>query len=223
MTEAQYFQKVDKIERLNRHHELLPKLKSRFSLVHAQYVDMILDQLLKAFSYDTEEVPVLTQRVVNQTVLQNRDDIFKSLLGKKYNIRTRLSVKINKFHDCTSDAERKDVSIAVNDIENELAALQKDIDYYERNGRMPLGEDDENSRAFFEIPGTIEGIDKRMNTVKVSIHNLEEKLAAFDFKIINDAMHPQHKKFQKMEATVKKWKELRVLLVNARKKLKDEV
>lgn len=59
------------------------------------------------------------------------------LYKKKDHLYSRRAVLSNKFHDCTSDAERRQISIAIGSIQTDIIRYRRLLDEYHTTGRLP--------------------------------------------------------------------------------------
>jgi hypothetical protein len=216
MTEAQYFQKVEKIEQLNRHCSLLERLKAGYSLINSMYVEQILSDLILAEKPQQKSVSITK---TDAPVIE-RDAILRDLLGKKYGLRKRLFVEINKFHNCTSNDERREVSISVNQMEKDIFELQRDITFYDENGRLPPSVKKEEDDTFI-VPNDLESIEKRLNACKVSISKTTSKIGSYDFKVVHDPEHAEYEDYKTDEKRLEKWKNYRIELKNKKHELQS--
>jgi hypothetical protein len=230
MTEATYYIKLSHIQQLNPENPLLQQLQGGFSAINALYCDRIwkkLDLDLLVISdekgSDTREgardgsACVATEGGIGLAT----DEIFKTMLAKKYYHRNQLRVASNKFHSCKNDEQRRAVSIEVNSLFDAFMAIQIDIQYYEKHGRLPASLEKEEADTFFDIPTTEGEVLAKIDSCHATISSIHRDLKEYDFRIRNDPNHTRYKSLMKLEARLKKWEKKKKLLWAERERYKQ--
>jgi len=158
----------------NPNHVLLPQLQKGHSTINEVYLRHALNKIQ----------PVKQVPPVDDVDLQKLYQIKSSLFGK----RAKLS---NRFHDCTTDAQRADLSDEIQVVQRQIERNMKAIKYYEEHGELPP----QDQR--FPIPKDPFAIVRKRNSLRSSISRLRKEIDTIGGY---PADHPDRKKLPKLEA-----------------------
>jgi hypothetical protein len=115
MTLAEFQLGVEKLKNKNPGHDILIILEERgFDLLTVEYLRLALAE--------PDEEPEIS---------------FARLQKQKASLYSKRAVKSNKFHECTTDEERKEVSILISSIQTEIVSVKRAISAYEETGVLP--------------------------------------------------------------------------------------
>lgn len=114
---AVFQEKLARLKRKNPGHSILPVIEEMgVCALSLMYIDIAL-----------QEDPVVISPEEEIKVYYKQND-------KLYSQR---AVHSNKFHDCTSDNERAELSIAIGSIQAEIIRVRQIIDAYKETGVLP--------------------------------------------------------------------------------------
>lgn len=115
MTPAEFQLGIEKLKNKNPGHDILIILEERgYDLLTAEYLKLALAE-------PAEEAEISIARLQKQ----------------KASLYSKRAVKSNKFHECTTDDQRKEVSILISSIQTEIVGVKRAIAEYEETGVLP--------------------------------------------------------------------------------------
>lgn len=164
MTQEDYIAGLQWLELKQPGHPLLNTLKSGFSKLNKLYLEHALRSVpaipKPKTSNEKEEVAI---------ILLEKEK--KSLYGR----RAKLS---NSFHECTTDAQRADVSDQIQLIQRQIETINQSLRHYEQTGEILSQEADSKDE-----PLSSNGVQlmKRRNSIRASVSRFKrllEQLAA---------------------------------------------
>ena len=200
---ANYRDKISQIESVIPDHPLLPTLKSGESVINNLYADEISKTLPKKKELQVLLAPILAASVPQPK--QAKELIVNGLLAQKYALKGQLNQASNKFHDCKTDEQRKQVSITVNNLFSQLQTTLNQIERYDLYGELPLPEKTEEKEDFFYIPEDAHERRKVMLSCRASISMLKKEIETYSFEVRNNKNHPSFAKWQNSEERLKRW------------------
>lgn len=162
MTAAEYSKHLGEIIRRNSAEVLLPVLRKGYSPVNVIYMKAALKRLPKE---DT-----LPDRDGSDDETTSADPVLRelwSLKGQLFRERAKMS---NRFHDCTSDQERRGISDAILRIWDRIQETNRKMDYYEEHGMLPAGEER------FPLPEDPAALLKKLMSLRSQISMEQKKL-----------------------------------------------
>jgi len=117
MKTEEWERKLKKLKEQNPTHDLIPVIEDMgCTFLSAEYLQLALE----------DEVVVTREEYTADSLFKKRDSL--------YSKRAQLS---NKFHTCTSDSERLDVSVAIGSIQTEIMNNRSMIEKYLESGKLP--------------------------------------------------------------------------------------
>lgn len=131
MTQDEYIASVEWIRIKKPNHPLLKELGERFSAMNVIYCKKIIEQI-DGEGEVKEEVEV--DELDPQLLIEYRTR--STLFGR----RAKLS---NKFHDCTTDTQRANLSDDIQEVQRDIEICLRNIRIYKATGNFPETEDEE--------------------------------------------------------------------------------
>lgn len=131
MTAQEYRQHLADIQARNKQEVLLPVLRTGYSPVNVIYMKAALKRLPK------DGTP--PDRDATEGEAASADPVLRELWshkGQLFRERAKLS---NRFHECTTDQQRKTNSDAILRIWERIQDANRKMDYYEEHGVLPAG------------------------------------------------------------------------------------
>lgn len=116
-------------------------------------IDKEYDKLLKKLQYQNpahDILPVVIELgssfiaveylklAIAEPVTQTAEELTLAMLHtQKRTLYSRRAVLSNKFHDCTNQKERAEVSIAIGSLQTEIIENKKHLEHYATTGKLP--------------------------------------------------------------------------------------
>lgn len=214
MTEQEYSQHLQRIERDNSTEVLLPTLRRGWSRANAMYMRAALKRLNPTPSPSPERRGAATNTVEQRSTLYVSPPfgggvgggVADATLRALWAERTRLFGEMNKmsnhFHNCRTDAERATNSAAILHKWQEILAVKGKIAHYEEHGELPAAELEEND----ELPENPVLLSKKLNSLRAGISQTKSKLEAAAG--LDDATPGKAANIEKLEAKLKRLRHL---------------
>lgn len=164
MTEAEYKANLKRIERDNPAEPLLRSLRAGWTKVNVIYMKSALKRLPKDDTHadrggsHVQDGPEMTDPVLKE---------LWSLKGQLFRERGKLS---NRFHDCTTDEQRKANSDAILRIWERIREIEQKVEHYEEHGQLPAGAER------FPLPDDPAALLKKLMSIRSQISMEQQKL-----------------------------------------------
>ena len=166
MTEAEYTSNLRRIECDNPAEPLLRSLRAGWTKVNIIYMRAAIKRLKNidrqpdhAGGHDDEEQEAASL-----------DPVVKELWSLKGQLFRERAKHSNRFHDCTSDEQRKAISDAILRIWERIQDTERKINYYQEHGRLPEGEER------FPLPDDPAALLKKLMSLRSLISMEQQKL-----------------------------------------------
>lgn len=141
MNQAAFESNLEKLKKKNPAHDVIVVLQERgYDHLSVEYLKLALAE------------PVEISEVSAARLYKQKDTLY-----------SRRAVLSNKFHDCSNDKERAEVSIAIGSIQTEIIANRAAIGVYIETGKVPKTPD----RLVLPYDGRRK--EKRLHSVRTSI------------------------------------------------------
>lgn len=128
MTQEEYQNKLDNIERDNPGEVLLPLLRQGYSAVNVAY-------MRRAWARRRDDSEPVRRASVAE--VSTTDPVLTDLYREKTRLFGLMNQQSNKFHQCKTDADRALNSKAVLSIWEDIQAVKARISFYLENGELP--------------------------------------------------------------------------------------
>ena len=159
-----YDEHLAEIERRNPAEPLLPTLRKGFSAINAMYIKIALGRMP---THVEEELDL----DVDQYDDVAPDEVLIELWGQRTRLFGLLNKQANKFHECTTDAQRKENSELVLGYWDDIQSVKAKIEYYKEHKQLPV--DDDDGEKIADNPAELA---KQINSLRARISQRKKKL-----------------------------------------------
>lgn len=186
MTRVQYNEALARVESGNPGEVLLPLLRSGWSQKNVIYMKAALRRL------DGTPAP-------RKVDVSGAGDVLTSLYKAQQVLRGRRAKLSNSFHDCKTDADRREVSAGILKIEEEIRDNERKIAHYKAHRQLPQEAGGEGE----SLPENPIGLMKALASINAKISQTKKTLLELGRLPDND---PERAKIQKYEAKLARLK-----------------
>jgi hypothetical protein len=217
MTSEQYKKKLDKLAVAAPNHPLLNTLRGGLSMMNEMYLSDALEQLKKQKDAEPEPTSRATAIVEKESYPSElyRDETFAKLVREKTHLRNQIRKTSNEFHEVKTDAEARNVSIRVLDLEKAWREKKKDIDYYEKNRQLPDKIDPNTEGDNWIVPKDPVQRQKALLSARSNISIAEKEILTLPLDLRDNPTHTQYARWQRLENRRKTWLTRKKLIENA--------
>jgi hypothetical protein len=208
MTAQQYTEHLKRIEATNPAEPLLRSLRAGWSRVNVIYMKSALNRLPKV---DTQPDRATTDDIEDQETAST-DPIIRELWSQKGQLFRERAKFSNRFHDCTTDEQRKANSEAILRIWDRIMDIQRKMEYYEENGELPAGAER------FPLPDDPAALLKKLMSIRSQISMEQQKL-----RRLAELSDEDPQKRPKIEESQAKLAELKLYRGHAEQKAKTDI
>jgi len=166
MTESQYNNNLEYLQRHDPTHRLLPKLERGYSRVNVIYLKKALDTMS-----ESEPEPKAEKK---EKPKANTDPGLKKLYIQKSNLFTERARLSNRFHELDTVESRASNSQQIQIIQRQIGKLHKSIAHYEEHGKLP----DTKEEELYPLPDSSLGIDRKIKSIRAMISQEKKKIIA---------------------------------------------
>jgi hypothetical protein len=189
MTRIQYKEALARVESGNPGEVLLPLLRSGWSEKNVIYMKAALRRL------DGTPAPTAPRKVD----VSGAGDVLASLYKVQQVLRGRRAKLSNSFHDCKTDADRREVSAGILKIEEEIRDNERKIAHYKAHRQLPQEAGGEGE----SLPDDPIALMKALASINAKISQTKKTLLELGRLPDND---PERAKIQKYEAKLARLK-----------------
>lgn len=171
-----YQEGLARLRAANPEHILLQVL----ALAESEMNWLILSRELDKYEAQSPEV---VQKLEDEAEHQVGDSVLEDLHRKQatlYGERRKLS---NSFHDCSTDAERRDVSEAIQAVQRRIEHVRKQMAEYKKMGHVPA----ESEK--YPVPEDPFKLLALRDSLRSSISRKSRQVRELALKALNDASH----------------------------------
>lgn len=149
MSAEEFENNLTKLQKSNPDHEIIPVLEDMgHGALACEYLKLAMQESSSA------------EKVLSIDALHRKKD----------NLYSRRAALSNKFHTCTTDQERKEISIAISTLQTLIVEVRQQIDEYFSTGKLP------EIRKKSNIPVDGRRKEKKLHSVRSSISYFRNKL-----------------------------------------------
>ena len=132
--------------------------------------DHVMISVIEEMGYGALACEYLKMAMEEDDSEEEKTISIEALMRKKYHLYSKRAVHSNKFHTCTSDRERLEVSKAIGTIQTLIIDVKRQIECYYSTGQLP----DVKKKSNLPIDGRRR--EKKLRSVRSSISYFRNKL-----------------------------------------------
>jgi aryl carrier-like protein len=212
MTSEQYKKRLDKLANAQNDHPLLNILRGGHSAMNELYLNAALEDL-KTTKLTATEPTVTVEKEAYAPELY-RDETFAKMVREKIHLRNQIRKTSNEFHEVKTDAEARLVSIRVLDLEKQWRCKKADIDYYEKNRRLPDKLDPHTEGDDWTMPKDPVQRQKALLSARSNVCIAEREILTLPLEVRDNPTHTQYARWQRLENRRKIWLTRKKLIEN---------
>jgi len=205
MTEAQYKANLKRIEADNPAEPLLRSLRAGWTKVNVIYMKSAVNRLPKV-----DTVPDAATSDEDES--RNIDPIMRELYAQKGQLFRERAKLSNRFHDCTTDEQRKINSDAIVRVWDQIQEVNTKLDYYDEHGELPAGAER------FPLPDDPAALLKKLMSLRSQVSMEQQKL-----RRLAELSEDDPQKRTKIEESQAKLAELKLYRGHAEQKAKTDI
>lgn len=147
-------------------HPLRNAIERGYNYINCLYLQKALDSIPPDPEDDDSDEYYEEMPLESQTPQLDR------LYDKLRKLFTKQNKLSNSFHSVATDQDRAVISNKIHRVRNDIEVIMKQIDYYRRNGKMPMETVDDK----YPVPDTEVLCIKKRNSLRSSVSRAEKEL-----------------------------------------------